>query len=46
MAYAYLAAGLAFHTANAMVMGLNTFLWAFEATYPAIIYLLQRAHAS
>lgn len=33
-----LAAGLAFHGASALVMGLNTFLWSFAATYPAILY--------
>ena len=41
IAYAYLAIGLSFHVINAVVMGLNTFLFAFPATYPAILYLLQ-----
>jgi hypothetical protein len=31
--------GLAFHAATAVFMGLNTFLWAFAATYPAFIYI-------
>jgi hypothetical protein len=30
--------GVLFHVANAVIMGLNTFLWAFVATYPAILY--------
>jgi hypothetical protein len=34
----YLAWGLAFHIANATIMGLNSFLWAFLATYPAIYW--------
>lgn len=34
-----LAGGLAFHVASAVVMGLNSFVWAFGATYPAIAYL-------
>lgn len=31
--------GVAFHAMNAAVMGLNSFLWAFAATYPAVIYV-------
>ncbi|HRW36772.1 MAG TPA: hypothetical protein P5254_03670 [Aquihabitans sp.] len=34
---AVLAAGLLFHLATAVVMGLNTFVWAFAATYPAVL---------
>ena len=34
----FLAWGLLFHLANAVVMGLNSFLWSFAATYPAILY--------
>jgi len=34
----FLGWGLAFHLMNALVMGLNSFLWAFLATYGAIIY--------
>ena len=30
--------GLAFHFATAVTMGLNTFLWSFVATYPAVIW--------
>ena len=31
--------GIGFHLANAIFMGLNTFLWAFIATYPAILFV-------
>jgi hypothetical protein len=31
--------GLLFHLFCALTMGLNTFLWAFGATYPAIWYV-------
>lgn len=34
----FLGWGLTFHLMNALVMGLNSFLWAFLATYGAIIY--------
>uniref|UniRef100_Q022R4 HTTM domain-containing protein n=1 Tax=Solibacter usitatus (strain Ellin6076) TaxID=234267 RepID=Q022R4_SOLUE len=30
--------GIFFHIANAAIMGLNTFVWAFVATYPAILF--------
>lgn len=30
--------GVCFHLANAVTMGLNTFVWAFVATYPAILF--------
>jgi hypothetical protein len=30
--------GVLFHISNAVIMGLNTFVWAFVATYPAILY--------
>lgn len=30
--------GILFHIANAVIMGLNTFVWAFVATYPAILF--------
>jgi hypothetical protein len=33
---ALLTVGLAFHVGNAFIMRLNTFLWAFCATYPAV----------
>lgn len=34
----FLAVGGTFHITTALVMGLNTFFWAFVATYPAVIY--------
>jgi hypothetical protein len=34
---AILAAGIAFHAGCAIVMGLNRFLWAFAAAYPALL---------
>jgi hypothetical protein len=30
--------GILFHISNATFMGLNTFFWAFVATYPAILF--------
>ena len=30
--------GIFFHITNAVIMGLNTFVWAFVATYPAILF--------
>lgn len=36
-----LATAAAFHVGTALVMGLNGFLWAFVATYPAIVFLNQ-----
>ncbi|HEX2093861.1 MAG TPA: hypothetical protein VHG28_15770 [Longimicrobiaceae bacterium] len=41
IALALLAFGASFHLGAAAVMGLNTFLWAFPATYPAIWYCAQ-----
>jgi hypothetical protein len=32
----FIACGIAFHTANAFVMGLNDFFWAFSASYPLL----------
>ncbi len=37
---AFLSAGLFFHLVTAVTMGLNTFLWAFLATYPAVVFLV------
>jgi len=34
----YLGIGIAFHLFNAVVMGLNTFLWSFVSSYPAILF--------
>ncbi|WP_292811855.1 hypothetical protein [Microbacterium sp.] len=36
LAGAVLGVGLAFHAACAALMGLNSFLWAFPATYPCV----------
>ena len=40
-AAAVLVVGALFHLSNAFVMGLNTFVWSFIATYPAILYCVQ-----
>jgi hypothetical protein len=34
----FLAWGIAFHLANAFILGFNSFLWSFVATYPAILF--------
>lgn len=36
---AFLALGLVFHLGCAVVMGLNTFVWSFAASYPAIYWV-------
>lgn len=38
MILGFMVCGFVFHLGSAAVMGLNTFLWAFLATYPAIWY--------
>jgi len=38
LAWALIGGGAAFHAATAVLMGLNTFLWAFLAAYPALIW--------
>lgn len=38
-AIGFLIWGITFHLLNSIIMGLNTFLWAFLATYPSIIYI-------
>ena len=40
-----LAAGLLFHLSCAWVMGLNTFLWAFAAGYPCVIFANREIHS-
>lgn len=40
VAVGMLVIGIGFHIFNALHMGLNTFVWAFAATYPAVIYVL------
>lgn len=37
----YLALGLCFHLANSWLFGLNRFLWAWAATYPAVWFVSQ-----
>jgi len=41
-ALVFLSIGVVFHLANAAVMGLNNFVWAFTATYPAVHYCAER----
>jgi hypothetical protein len=38
LAILLLLSGIAFHVTAAIAMGLNTFLWSFLATYPALVY--------
>lgn len=40
-----LVAGLLFHLFNAVFMGLNDFLFAFAAAYPALIYCIHQIHS-
>jgi len=42
--WAFLVWGALFHLQCAVIMGLNSFLWAFVATYPAIIYVRSVLH--
>src|SRR5262245_63328048 len=37
LAFAVLTAGLLFHIGCAVLMGLNSFVWAFPATYPCLL---------
>lgn len=37
--FIYIIFGIIFHLTNAIVMGLNTFVWSFLSAYPAIIWL-------
>jgi len=39
-----LVTGLLFHLFNAVFMGLNDFLFAFSAAYPALIYCIHKIH--
>jgi hypothetical protein len=36
--FLFIAWGVTFHAMNALVMGLNSFFWAFVATYPAVLF--------
>lgn len=38
LAILILCGGVLFHLSTALVMGLNTFFWAFVATFPALLY--------
>ena len=40
-----LAGGALFHVTSGVVMGLNTFIWSFVATYPAILWCHAQLHA-
>jgi hypothetical protein len=40
----FLAWGVMFHIANGLLMGLNTFLFSFVGTYPAILYTWYLLH--
>ncbi len=44
--WTFIAWGVLFHLLNAIIMGLNSFLWAFLATYPAIVYTSSQVHAA
>jgi hypothetical protein len=44
-AWLLLAWGASFHVATAVMMGLNSFVWAFIAIYPALIYMHTLLHA-
>jgi hypothetical protein len=39
MAFVYMALGFGFHLVNAYVFGLNRFVWAWLAAYPALYYV-------
>lgn len=40
VSFAILLWGFIFHLLNVIVMGLNSFFWAFTATYPALIFMM------
>lgn len=42
--WAMLAVGVLFHASTALLMGLNSFFFAFVATYPAIVVLNELVH--
>lgn len=42
--YFYLLVGMMFHLVNAVTMGLNTFTFAFAATYPCVVYTWWTIH--
>lgn len=42
---AYVSFGVLFHTANAVLLGLNIFVWAFVAAYPAALWVNGLLHS-
>lgn len=36
--WVFVGGGLLFHVGTALLMGLNSFLWSFAATFPAVLY--------
>lgn len=38
LVWAFLAGALLFHLGTAAIMGLNTFVWSFAATFPALVF--------
>jgi len=44
VALALLAGGITFHIMSGVVMGLNTFIWSFLSTYPAILWCHAQLH--
>lgn len=43
-AIAGLIVGVLFHVGAAFIMGLNTFVWTFAATYPAVLFVNSHVH--
>jgi hypothetical protein len=46
MMISFLLWGFSFHLANAVLMGLNTFVWSYLATYPALYFAWCFVHRS
>lgn len=44
LCWVFIGWGIIFHLLNALIMGLNSFLWAFLATYPAILFCTAMVH--
>lgn len=44
-ALVFVVIGVSFHCANAVVLGLNNFVWAFVAAYPSYLLLAERGMA-
>ena len=43
VSYTVLAIGAAFHVTNAVLMGLNCFVWSFFAVYPPLLWVVSPA---